>query len=439
MRLRQSFCFVAGLSLAVACGTSDSSESDAADGKADQISGADDPSGLLTGAERRLNSLVTAADVGATVRVPADHTPYTDTYWPMVDNGVATQWLEKTGGKCRVVAAPPEQGGGQVVHQCVDGQPSPLAKLIGLIAPDKVQLAVSWEQRNHGKLLPGVLDWFGHCPGWVASSLLNQPLKHGVTVKWDGTKLVKCADGETAGCTKFELGDINALSAEAHEGAVSRFIGARCDTEPSDIQTDEFGRIVRNGSGCKGLNAGSMLIVLGNQIKMRQRPFAIDAQNEFTTNQIWNQPAFGYKVNKFAPIDELTAANMVATGGIDPINREVDNYIWNTNANGFVLVDFSLLWVSEIGPNINAVDPVTFERFATKETRMVAVIELDRDPSDPEARIIGGEYLDDASVGASRLRNAPFAWLAISKGADTRHNPHVPGAIVQQLWDLALQ
>src|SRR6186997_930244 len=79
-----------------------------AGGKADQISGDDDPSGLLADAERRLSQLVTAADVGMTFGVDDDAIPYPDTYWPMVDNGIAVKWMP--------------------------GQPSPLAKLVGLTA-----------------------------------------------------------------------------------------------------------------------------------------------------------------------------------------------------------------------------------------------------------------------------------------------------------------
>jgi hypothetical protein len=354
----------------------------------------------------------------------------------MVDNGIASQWLEKDGTKCDVVAAPESQGGGVVVHKCVNPAPSPLEKFIKLVDPTSATAALRWERENHGKQLPGVLDWFGHCPGWVAASLLNGPLPGGVTVRFDGTNLVKCA-GEEPGCTKFELGDINALAAEAHEGAVSRFIGARCDTDPKDIERDDFGRIVRNGSGCKGLNPGTMLIVLGNQIKRRHLPFAIDAQNEFTTNQIWNQPAFGYTVHNFEELTEKKAANLVATGGQSPTGGDLDEYIFNSKAKGWVLLDLSLLWVSEVGPNLEPVDAQTFAEDATQETRMLAVIELDQPVSNPEARIIGGEYLDDDATGADRLRNAPFAWLAIEKGDDSEHNPFVSGVLVQQLMDLA--
>jgi hypothetical protein len=262
--------------------------------------------------------------------------------------------------------------------------------------------------------------------------MLNPPVKGPVWVKSGASGLEACEPGD-ADCTRFEIGDVNALGAEAHEGARSRFIGARCDTDPSDIERDDFGRIVRDGKGCKGLNAGSMLIVLGNRLKREQKPFAIDAQNEFTTNQIWNQPAFRYTVNRFETLSESEAANLVTSGG-DSREGDFDEYPFNDNALGFAFVDVTLHWVTEtFGPNLTVVNGVD----SSNSTRMVAVIELDRDASNPDAEIIGGEYLDDRSVGANRLTNAPFAWVALDAGADWSHNPFVKASEVKQLLELA--
>jgi hypothetical protein len=61
------------LPLVGACGSDEDEQGMDGAGKADQISGRDDPSGLLTNAERRLNKLVTTADVGKTFgRADAD-------------------------------------------------------------------------------------------------------------------------------------------------------------------------------------------------------------------------------------------------------------------------------------------------------------------------------------------------------------------------------
>jgi hypothetical protein len=410
---RKTFTYLTAALLASACtacatdGHEDDKETiDWSDGKADQISGSDDPSGLLASAERRLSALITAADVGRTFGVDDDDIPYPDTYWPMVDDGIAVEWMP--------------------------GQPSPLAKFVSLTQPASLQQAIDWEIQRHGSKVPGVASWFGHCPGWVAAATLNKPVTGPVWVKRGASGLEKCAPG-AAGCTKFEIGDVNAIAAEIHEGAVSRFIGARCDTDPTAIERDEFGRIVRNGTGCKGLNAGAMLIVMGNLLKMQQKPFAIDAQNEFNTDEIWNQPAYRYTVNRFQSLSESEAANLVASGGAATTGANND-YIWNSSAAGFALVDVTLHWVSETpGPNTTVVSGAE----TTRTTRMVTVIELDRAASDAAAKVIGGEYLDDERVGANRLRVAPFAWLALDIGPDSRHNPFVSGAAGKQLLAIA--
>jgi hypothetical protein len=427
MRTQASRFLVLGLFASLGCAADmapelDADPADVAGGKADQINGNDDPSGLLDQAERRLASLVTMADVGQSFGVPADEIPYPDTYWPMIDNGIAVDWLETSGEPCRTP------------NECDDPQDSPLEKLVGLIDPTHVQDAIDWEVKHHGKDVPNVASWFGHCPGWVATAMLYPPVQKPLWVQREGLAWTKCEAGDPE-CTKFEIGDLNAIGAEAHEGARSRFIGARCDTEPSEIERDEFGRIVRNGTGCKGLNAGAMLIVMGNRLKMEGKPFAIDAQNESNTEQIWNQPAFRYSVNRFEELSETEAANLVASGG-ESRTGEQDEYIWNVDAAGFAFVDVTLHWVSETsGPNLVPVSGATTAR----KTRMVAVIELDGDTTDPEAEIIGGEYLDDPSAGANRLRVAPFVWLALDSGLDSRHNPFVKAAEVEKLLELALQ
>ena len=173
-----------------------------------------------------------------------------------------------------------------------------------------------------------------------------------------------------------------------------------------------------------------MMILMANRLKMQKKPFAIDAQSEDTTNEIWNQPAFAYTVNSFEHITESEATNLVASGRRQGALR---GYRWNNSARGFAFVDFSLLWVTETPmPNQRPVAGIN----SYKKTRMVAVIELDRDPSDSEAQIIGGEYIDDPSVGASRLTVAPFAWISQGMGPENKHNPYVGNSIVQQLINM---
>ena len=48
------------------------------------------------------------------------------------------------------------------------------------------------------------------------------------------------------------------------------------------------------------------------------------------------------------------------------------------------------------------------------------------------------QTLDDESVGANRLRNAPFAWIALDAGSDNAHNPFVRKNEVKALLAMAI-
>jgi hypothetical protein len=377
-------------------------------GKGDAIGPSDDPNILIDNATFRLGDLVTANDIGKTFGTDDAHIPYPDTYWPFVDEGTDQNW---------------------------NMDATPTEKYMGLLDSSHVADAKSWEKTNHGSDLPGVASWYGHCPGWTASALLNAPLQHGVYAMADGNGGLKACDGaDSSTCTWFEIGDINALMAEAYVDAASRFIGGRCDTKPADIQRDANGRIVRTGSGCQGLNAGALLVVAGNVMKIRQKPFAIDAQNDANTDQIWNQPAYRYTMYRFYSLNEAQAANLVVHGTFD---GDQTHYQWNDAARGWVMVDIGLKWVSENGPNTTVVSGAD----STRETRMVAVIELDGPGTNYDSKVIGGEYVDDSTVGADRLTVPPFVWMATDAGPDDspRHNPYIKSSAVKQLVSLAQQ
>ncbi len=175
-------------------------------------------------------------------------------------------------------------------------------------------------------------------------------------------------------------------------------------------------------------------------MKQQKRGFAIDAQSAFNTDQIWNQPAYRYTVNRFEVLTQVEAANYVAYG---TATGDQTTYQWNTAATGWVFIDFALHWVSEEGPNQTVISGTQ----STNDTRMTAVIELNGDPALATTSIIGGEYIADPSVSTSRLTAPPFAWLPSGPGPETldpsvgtqSHNPYVKPSIVQQLVSLAQQ
>jgi hypothetical protein len=413
---RSKISLLAACGLVAACSAqvSSSKKNGAHGGKGDAIGGFEDPNGLVPGASRTLADNIGAGDVGQTFGVKDGNIPYPDTYWPFTSEGIDAKW------------------------NWSDQSASPLEKYMGVANPGAVADAKAWEHNNHGSGVPGVSGWWGHCPGWTGAAMANAPIQHAAYAASDGNGGLVACNGGDAGCVKFEIGDLNALMAEVYVDGASSFIGARCDTKPSDITRDANGRITQEG--CDGVNPGSLLIVAATLMKQQQLPFAIDAQSDFNTDQIWNQPAYRYTVNRYQTLTAAQAANLVVHGTLD---GDQTAYQWNDQAQGFALVDLSLSWVSERGPNTSVVSGAD----STRQTRMVAVIELDRDASDGAAQIIGGEYVVDASAGSSRLSVAPFLWTIQDAGQDSlplsvggnNHNPYLQPSLVKQLIALGQQ
>ena len=380
---------------------------------ADTWTSQDDPANLLPGSTTTLSDVISSADVGQTFGVDDGHVPYPDTYWPFTSEGTDAQWNGTDA--------------------------TPIEKFMTLTDPTQTAAAKAWEHNNHGSAVPGVQGWWGHCPGWTGAAMSNAPLQHAVNAQSDGQGGVAACDEGSAGCTKFEIGDINALEAESWVDGASNFLGARCDTAPSDIKRDANGRIVRDATGCRGVNAGALLVILANRMKIAQLPMAIDAQGDFNTDQIWNQPAYRYQVYGYTPLSKSDAVAAVAgsTTVADP-----NDYTWDETAQGFAKVDIGIKWVSEHGPNLTPYAGTD----STREMRFVAVIELDGDPAAPGTKVIGGEYLDDSNASADRLTVPPFVWISTDSGSDdlstddtTGHNPYVKPSLVKQLVALGAQ
>ena len=403
------------LASVIACGHAPSDPLDTSVGQ-DTIQPFDDPFQLLGNVSRKLTGTVTAADIGGTFGVPDDEVPYPDTYWPMTDNGIDdASWNP--------------------------GAKSPLEKYMTMADAQNLDASRAWNRRNQGPDMPGIQDWFGICNGWTGAATSVKPLKHGVSAKIALGHAQKCTAGE-AGCTTFEIGDMNALMATIYSDGFSYFLGARCDTVPAEVQRDAAGRVVRRedaftkGAGCKGLNPGSLMIVLSQRLRVQKKPMVMNAQASSHTEQIWNQPAYRYKVNRYEPLTEAQAANLVAHNTREGAET---HYAWNNAARGFALVDVSLKWVREHGPNKTFYSGLD----STRETRMTAVIETDLPLTDPNANVIGGEYVDDASAGTNRLTNAPFLWISTAPGPEVAtpgrymHNPYIKTSVVQELIALA--
>jgi hypothetical protein len=374
-----------------------------------QISAKERPEALVAGASRRLADVIGPADIGRDFGLPAWQAPYPDTYWPFSNGGSDASWNPNG----------------------LDPR-SPLEKYMAITNPAAIDRAKAWEHDKHGTGAPDLATWYGHCPGWAAAATTNAPIRHPVFAGPDGFGgIAPCRPGDFA-CTRFEIGDINALMAEVYLDGPAAVIGSACGTEADAIPRDESGRITK--AGCAGVNAGSMLVVAASLLKYNRIPFAVDAQNPRTTAEIWNQPTYRYHVYDYHPITASEAANLVAHG--DTAGPETQ-YRWNADARGFAFADIGLQFVGEHGPQVNFMPGTS----STYEMRLAMVLELDADPANPAATILGGEYLDLPSSRADRLTVSPIVWVSRGPGPEylpegidgTHHNPFVRPSLVRRL------
>lgn len=213
-------------------------------------------------------------------------TPWASTYWPFVENGIAT-------GK---------YGGGL----------SPAGKYDA--ARGLTTRAQQWEIEHHGSKTRGVEPWWGHCPGWsVASVFFDEPRE------------LKTVNGVT-----FTVADQKALLTEAAMQANSEFFGYRVD-HGQDFNTFKYADVVPD----------QFFLVLTNYLGKLRYPVLID-QDPGT--QVWNQPLAGYRIEYPAPDDYVGASleapsiyriNLTATlwWASDAVSPEVETPEFNWEEN----------------------------------------------------------------------------------------------------------
>jgi hypothetical protein len=385
-------------------------EDEKADGVWRPIEEGESPSLLVARASKRLSANLMPSYVGQRFGTPDDRIPYPDSFWPFSD----PQNRE----------AQNEAIVNSIDHRWGRHSQSPLERYMTLTNPSKMAEAKAWQQENHGKDVPNVDTWFGLCNGWTAAALLEKPVTKGIDVKLSSGRPVSCTPG-SAGCVHFDIGDINGLLAEVYLSGPSEFLGARCDTAPSQVQKDRYGRITQEG--CWGTNAGTLLIVANNFMKKRKIGFAVEAQRPDKTDEIWNQPAYAYEITSYEIISEADAAKAVSGG------RATSYAEFNPAAKGFARVKATFYWVTENGPNAEYVDGSE----STDETNFDMIIELDKAVSDPArpgtANIIGGEYLTGG--GTNRLDNFPYLYAPTGSEPDSGgdHNPSIKPSLVKKL------
>jgi hypothetical protein len=362
------------------CGAEDGLEEDGelidveVAGKADAFNSHTNPIELIKSVNNnptlKADDLVPASDLDKDISVATELRPFSGDYWPMSKNGILQRW----------------QGA---------SEPSPAEKYGGLfLTPAQQKSMYDWIQDHHGTDVPEVASWFGICQGWTASAIMEKAPQKAITVRKyvrDGrTYLQRCTTSST-GCQTFTPGDLTALLAESYAAADARFIGDRCDTSPVDFKRDKYGRITQ--SYCRS-NPGTLFLAATSFIKKAGRAFAVNAVNN---NEVWNQPAYQYRITRY---EKKTAKDAAVLVSGEPTKITYD---WNPQAVGFRRVTMTLTWSVESPPTVNTPPPVV-----SHENSYDFIVELDA-----TGNVIGGEWL-----GKSKTDHPPFFWSPIAAGAE---------------------
>lgn len=207
-----------------------------------------------------------------------DVNPWTDTYWPNKEGGIANRWSSPTERKKDLRT--------HRLYRLEELKNMSSLEIARLSPAEKYDIfmsrydypTVESEKMRIGdpKKWP---SWTGMCHGWTPASLHhNEPQRVVVTNK-DGISI------------EFYTSDITALMTyyyafPAWKGAPQ--VGWNCGRREGDYTEDRDDRI----RTCQDVNAGAFHVIMTNQLGKLNEGFAMDVER---WKQIWNQPVVGFK------------------------------------------------------------------------------------------------------------------------------------------------
>ncbi len=219
-----------------------------------------------------------------------------------------------------------------------------------------------------------VVGWFGICHGWSPASTYYPAPQRSV--------YLTAVNGMTI---RFLPDDIKGLASQfwANAKYTTLFAGSRCPYYPSQPGFLSSGE-------CRSLNAGTLILVLGNHVGLRGKSVTFDPSSD---PEIWNHPVKDYTIRYFNPItnDFFTSA-AGAKVSISSMRRSTNsflNYVAKVSSPGttsivgfFIKISFTKLTPTD---KLVHGDSTAKTEFDSKEYEGY----LDLDMND---NIIGGEW-----------------------------------------------
>jgi len=222
--------------------------------------GYNDPGAYDPSYERRFSVLPLNGDLGG-----REH-PWTDTFWPTKKGGIANRW--NAPGQPGFKYSPPSREAVRTMSESQLAQLSPAEKYD--ISQGRYDYPLFKIVR--GSTSPSASAWAGICNGWSPAAIHHrepQPVR------------VTNPDGVVV---PFGSSDV--------KGLLSHFYAFEAETPVKQLGARCFISFMRGLPNCSDVNAGSLHIVLGNELGLRHTAFIVDRDRG---REVWNQPVYGYE------------------------------------------------------------------------------------------------------------------------------------------------
>ncbi len=243
-----------------------------------------DPIRLDSSYIRKLDTLPTSATL--------NEKPWSDTYWPSYQGGIANRWLNDVSHRDGVQR--PWKYGARKVNDAnrFKRDPSRLnylspAERFDVLNGDYNYSLLEIERKRVGKFRDmndeqrKENSWEGICHGWAAAAGHHAEPSPVTVRNRDGVEV------------PFRRSDITALLSwyYANRYVPSRMLGSRCERDVRELSAGEVSDILGRDPKCRDTNAGAFHLVLLNQIGVKKESFIADVDRSY---QVWNQPIYGY-------------------------------------------------------------------------------------------------------------------------------------------------
>ncbi len=278
-----------------------------------------------------------------------------------------------------------------------------------------IDTATEFEHIEHGKGVPGVEGWWGHCNAWAAASIMEDEPKVRAAVEHDGRSV------------EITAGEAKALFTEGWMEHQSDFVGSRSNERENKMDDVAYADVT----------AAGFHISFADRLGRRNQAFVMD---RFTGSEVWNQSVRSYKFET-SPLYENDEAETVEVFET--------SYDWQGNGKRESLgerevypvhVTAYIHWMTDGLPHEEmTVDNILADAWPTGHSelrnlwgRQVEMRELtytlylDKPMSDPAARIIGDGVWDESLHGDNHAW-PDFIWQPQAQTPSRRdyENPHL--------------